>query len=175
MQKRDRKQVGWSLIVTAIVVVLDQLSKSWIRTNLAPLESTPEVGFFRLTHLQNPGAVFGLPANQTFLFIFTGLAVFLIILFFLRYPSVRYPFPVSSLSLISLGLILAGAIGNLIDRLRFGYVTDFIDVRLWDDFHWPAYNFADAAIVVGILTLVYSLYRSGLFRKVYEHNRTIED
>src|SRR4030042_4840777 len=119
MQKRDRKQVGWSLIVTAIVVVLDQLSKSWIRSNLAPLESTPELGFFRLTYLQNSGAVFGLPANQTFLFIFTGLAVCLIILFFLRYPSRSYPFPVSSLSLISLGLILAGAIGNLIDRLRF--------------------------------------------------------
>ena len=175
MQKGYRKQVGLSLMVATIVVALDQLSKSWIRNNLAPLESTPELGLFRLTHLQNPGTVFGLPANQTFLLIVAALAILLIILFSLRYMSGRYPFHVSSLSLISLGLILAGAIGNSIDRLRFGYVTDFIDVRLWGDFHWPAFNFADAAIVVGILTLIYSLYRSGLFRKVYEHNRSIKN
>ena len=162
-------------MVATMVVALDQLSKSWIRNNLAPLESTPEVGFLRLTHLQNPGTVFGLPANQTFLLIVTISAILLIILFFLRYLSRPYPFPVSSLSIMSLGLILAGAIGNLIDRLRFGYVTDFIDVRLWGNFHWPAFNFADAAIVVGTLTLLYSLYRSGLFGKVYDHNHKIKN
>jgi signal peptidase II len=65
---------------------------------------------------------------------------------------------------------LGGAIGNLIDRLRFGYVTDFIDIRLWGNFHWPAFNFADSAIVVGTLTLTYALFRSGLFKKIYDGN-----
>jgi signal peptidase II len=105
-------------------------------------------------------------ANQTFLLIIVTIASLLAILLFLRYLS-----PATTLSIAFISLILGGAVGNLIDRLHLGYVTDFIDFRLWDNFHWPAFNFADAAITVGIFTFIYSLYLSGLFRKVYEHDR----
>jgi len=176
MQKgQDRKLAGLSLIAAALVIALDQLSKSWVRGNLAPGESLPEAGFLRLTYVTNPGFVFGLPANQTFLLIFTTVVILLILPFFFYYLTVHYRSHITSLCTICLGLILGGAIGNLIDRLRFGYVTDFIDIRLWGNFHWPAFNFADASIVIGTFTLAYALFRSGLFRKVYDHNSESKD
>lgn len=173
--KIESKQVRLSLIAATLVIALDQLSKSWVRGNLAPGESLPETGFLRLTYVTNPGFVFGLPANQTFLLIFPTVVILLIIPFFFYYLTVRCRSHITSLCTICLGLILGGAIGNLIDRLRFGYVTDFIDIRLWDNFHWPAFNFADASIVIGTFTLAYALFRSGLFRKVYDHNRESKD
>jgi signal peptidase II len=57
-----------------------------------------------------------------------------------------------------LGLVFGGAVGNLIDRIRFGYVTDFVDVRLWRDFHWPAFNVADSAITVGSIMLAVFIF-----------------
>ena len=152
------------LIVAALVVALDQVSKLWIRANSPRIELLP--GFLDLVHVENYGSAFGLLANQTFLLTTISIASLLIILLFLRYLS-----PATTLSMVSIGLILGGAVGNLIDRLRFGYVTDFIDIHLQNFFHWPAFNFADAAITVGIFTLLYSFYKSGLFRKAYEHNR----
>ena len=142
------------------MLVLDQLSKLWIRNNLAPSESTPEIGFLRLTHVLNTGSAFGLLANQTFLLTIITIASLFVILLFLHHLS-----PPATLSIVSIGLIFGGAVGNLIDRLHLGYVTDFIDARLWGNFHWPAFNIADAAIVVGVFALVFSFYRSGLFRK----------
>jgi len=70
---------------------------------------------------------------------------------------------------------MGGAVGNLIDRLRFGCVTDFIYFRLWGDFHWPAFNVADAAIVVGVFVLIYSFYKSGVFKKAYGHDDRPQD
>lgn len=167
---QDRKRLRLSLIVAALVVALDQLSKLWIRDNLVPGESLPEIGCLRLTYVVNTGSAFGLFANQTFVLIVITVVSLTAILIFLRYLS-----SASALTNVSLGLILGGAVGNLIDRLHFGYVIDLIDIRLWGGLHWPAFNVADAAIVVGIFTLAYSLYRSGLFRKAYEHKRGIED
>jgi len=164
-----KRRIATSLIVIALVVALDQLSKLWIRTNLTPGESLPQTGFLRLTYVTNTGSAFGLLANQTFLLIAITIACVLIILLFFRFIS-----QASVLSSTALGLILGGATGNLIDRLRLGYVTDFVDVRLWGNFHWPAFNLADTAIVVGIITLIYFLYHSGLFKRVYEHNREIK-
>jgi len=166
---QDRKRLRLSLIVATLVVGLDQLSKLWIRDNLVPGESLPEIGFVRLTYVANTGSVFGLFANQTFLLIVIAIVSLTSILLLLRYLS-----SASALTNVSLGLILGGAVGKLIDRLHFRYVIDFVDIRLWGGLHWPAFNVADAAIVVGILTLAYSLYRSGVFRKVYEHKRGIE-
>jgi len=72
--------------------------------------------------------------------------------FYLRYTLCN-----SRLVKIALGLLVGGSLGNLVDRVRLGYVTDFIDIRLWGDFHWPAFNLADLAIVVGVILLVYFL------------------
>jgi len=162
---RQRRKLSLFLIVAALVVALDQLSKLWVRTYLELGESLPIIGRLSLTYVKNTGSAFGLLANQTFLLIIVGIASLLIILLFLRYLS-----QVTTLSMVSIGLIWGGAVGNLIDRLRFGYVIDFIDFRLWGSFHWPAFNIADAAITVGVFVLIYSFCKSGVFRKEYERN-----
>jgi len=156
------------LLVIILVVTFDQLSKSWIRANLLQGESLPEAGFLRLTHVMNAGFIFGLPGNRVLLLVLPILAILSIITFFFYYLHGHCRFSMTGLCCICLGLILGGAVGNLTDRLRLGYVTDFIDVRLWDDFHWPAFNFADSSIVVGTCTLIYVLIRTGLFKEIYD-------
>jgi len=163
---RYRGKLRLFLIVIALAVTPDQLSKLWVRAHLvAPGQSLPLTDRLSLTYIGNTGSVFGLLANQTFLLTTIGVASLLIILLFLRYLS-----PATTLSMVSIGLILGGAVGNLIDRLRFSYVTDFIDFRLWGSFHWPAFNIADAAITVGVFTLIYYFYKSGVFRRAYERS-----
>jgi signal peptidase II len=163
---RYRGKLSLFLVVAALVVGLDQLTKLWVRAHLALGESLPLTDRLSLTYIGNTGSAFGLLANQAFLLIIIGIAGLLVILLFLRYLSVA-----TTLSMVSIGLILGGAVGNLTDRLRFGYVTDFVDFRLWGNFHWPVFNIADAALTVGILALIYYFYKSGVFRKAYERNR----
>ncbi|HEX76140.1 MAG TPA: signal peptidase II [Dehalococcoidia bacterium] len=139
---------GIFLFIAAFVVVVDQISKLWVRSHLLPGESFPEVGFLRLTYVQNTGSAFGLFANQAFLLSLIAIVGLVVILLFYRYLSES-----NILGNLALGLVFGGAVGNLIDRLRLGYVTDFIDVRLWHDFHWPAFNVADSAITVGTIAL----------------------
>lgn len=127
------------------VAVADQLSKLWIRSYLAPGDFIP-VGPVRLTHTANPGAAFGLLAHPAFLIALTAAVIVLLIL------SYRQPYFDSALVRPTLGLLLGGGVGNLIDRLRLGYVTDFIDLRVW-----PVFNLADSAVVVGTALLAYFL------------------
>jgi signal peptidase II len=160
---RYRDRLRLPLIVAAVVITLDQLSKLWVRDHFALWESLPIIGRLSLTYHINPGAAFGLLDNQTELLIIMGIASLFIILLFLRYLS-----RLTTLSLVSIGLIWGGAVGNLIDRIRFGYVTDFIDFRLWGDFHWPTFNIADAAITVGVVTLIYHVWRWEVSGKAHE-------
>ena len=132
-------------------------------------ESLTIIGRLSFAYIQNTGSAFGLFAHQTFLPIIIILASVLIIVLFLHYLS-----RAATLGVVSAGLILGGAAGNLIDRLHLGYVTDFIDFRLWGNFHWPAFNFADAAIVTGVFVFICSLYLSGVFKKVHESEREIK-
>jgi signal peptidase II len=159
------KKAALCLLVIALVSASDQLSKLWVRAHLAPGESLLITDRLSLVNIENTGGAFGLLANQTFLITIISIAALLFILLFLHYLS-----PATTLSIISIGLILGGAVGNLIDRLRFGSVTDFIYFRLWGNFHWPAFNIADAALIVGIFILIYYFYRSGVFRKAYERD-----
>jgi signal peptidase II len=155
------------LIVAALVVALDQLSKLWVIVNLpqiAKIELLP--GFLDLVYVENTGAIFGLFHSHTELFIALGIAGSVIILVFLYY----FP-PVNNVGAVSFALILGGAVGNLIDRIRLGYVIDFISIHLQDLFHWFPFNIADAALTVGILMLIYYFYKSGVFRKAYERNQ----
>jgi len=156
------KKAALCLLAISLVSASDQLSKLWVRAHLAPGESLIITNRLSFINIENTGSAFGLLANQTFLIITISVAGVLFILLFLRYLS-----PATTLSIVSVGLILGGAIGNLIDRIRFGCVTDFIYFRLWGDFYWPAFNIADAAITVGVFVLIYSFYRSGIFRKAY--------
>jgi signal peptidase II len=136
------------LLIAAFVVAMDQLTKFWIRANLLPGESLPEIGNLSIAHVQNTGSAFGLFTNQTFLLTLIAIAGLIVILFFYRY----LPQP-SILSSVALGLVFGGALGNLTDRIHLGYVTDFIYVRLWDDVYWPAFNVADSAVSIGVIVL----------------------
>lgn len=162
---QDNGQLKLFLVAASSIIALDQLTKLWVRSNSALLPPSGE-SFLNLVYRENTGSIFGLLPGQVFLLIITTVIVLVAILL------VRHYLLPTALSNVSLGLLFGGATGNLIDRLRFGYVVDFVDLRLWNDFHWPAFNFADAAIVAGILLFIYSLYRIELFARVYHHGRT---
>jgi signal peptidase II len=147
------KEMAFPLIAS-LVVIADQLTKFLIRTNLDLRQSIPEDGLVRLTYVRNTGAAFGLLANQTFLIVLTTAVGIAVILLYYSYPPLNR-LPVR----VGLGLLLGGSVGNLVDRLRFGYVTDFIDLRVW-----PVFNLADSAIVVGVAILTYFL----IFRAMRE-------
>ena len=132
-------------LIAAAVVGLDQLSKCLVRANMVLGQSIPDEGFFRITYGTNTGGVFGLFANQTFLITVAAIVSVVVILLYSRHRMAR-----SMLVRVSLGLVLGGSIGNLIDRIRLGEVTDFIDVGAW-----PVFNLADSAIDVGIVLLLY--------------------
>lgn len=156
MQKAKSLQGKWGNVVfffTALLLVAaDQLSKLWIRSNLDVGESLFEVGFLRLTRVHNTGAAFGLFQGQSFLLTIiasVGVTALLLYALFFRH---KFPFLDNRRGKLALGLILGGAVGNLIDRIYLGYVTDFIAVSIW-----PAFNIADSAIVVGSIILAYSL------------------
>lgn len=156
------------LIVAALVVILDQLSKLWINVNRPQTELLP--GFLDLVYVENTGAIFGLFHNHTEVFIALGIAGVIVILVFLRY----FP-PATTLGAVSFALILGGAVGNLIDRIRLGYVIDFINIHVQELLHWPAFNVADTALTVGILVLIYYFYKSRVFGKAYERNDEPQD
>ena len=153
------------LIVAALVITLDQLSKLWIDAYRPQIELLP--GFLASVYVENSGAIFGLIANQTELLIALGIAGSIIILVFIYY----FP-PATTVGILSFALILSGAVGNLIDRIRLGYVIDFLSIQL---FRWPAFNIADAATTVGIFTLIYSFYKSGVFRKAHERTHRFQN
>ena len=135
-----------ALFVAALsVVIVDQVSKHFIRTELTLGQKIPAEGFFQITRCNNTGGVFGLFADQAFLITIIAVAGVIAILIYSRYPAFN-----SLLIKISLGLLLGGAIGNLIDRIRFGWVTDFIHVG-----GWPVFNLGDSAIVVGVILILY--------------------
>jgi signal peptidase II len=159
MRRILRKKNILFLTIVALVVLLDQLSKAWILATLKLHEGfSLIVGFFNIVHARNPGAAFGFlaaapPLLRYIFFITVTLAAILLILYYLRVSRIE------ETSLISaLALILAGAVGNLIDRVRFGEVVDFLDVFVGSH-HWPAFNVADSAITFGAAILIVVLLR----------------
>ncbi|MFH1002956.1 MAG: signal peptidase II [Chloroflexota bacterium] len=141
-------------LTTLLVVTADQLSKWWIRAHLADGQSLFQFGFFSFTRVHNTGAAFGLFRGYTSLLAVVALigAALLIVYAYLSHH--RFPRLDNSLSRFALGLVLGGTVGNLLDRLRLGSVTDFINIGIW-----PAFNLADSAIVVGVMILAYALLR----------------
>lgn len=132
-------------IIVALILSLDQISKYLIVKKLFLHQSIPVIkGIFHLTLVYNRGAAFGILKNQIYLFVL--VSVFSIFLVFSALRGCGFKKP--SIYSLSLACILAGALGNLIDRLVFGYVIDFIDFRVW-----PVFNIADSAITVGAFLL----------------------
>ena len=145
------------ILVSLTVVILDQFTKAVI-TNYFILHQSIEVirGLFNITYIKNPGAAFGIlrDVSGTFRTIFlTGISFTALIIIFFVYRNIK-----DTASRIAFSLIAGGAFGNLIDRIRFGEVIDFLDFYI-GRYHWPAFNVADSAITVGVFIAVLFLYR----------------
>ncbi len=139
--------------VALLVLALDQLTKSWVVASLpaggwwSPVPGLWRV--FRIVHTTNSGAAFGIFPQQGSFFILVAVIVVLAIVFY------QQRLPINGwLIRLTLGLQLGGATGNLVDRLRYGSVVDFIDIGFW-----PIFNLADLSIVVGVAVLAYQLWR----------------
>jgi len=149
-------------IVAGAVLILDQVTKAWVLANLPLGGSIPVIpGFFDITHVHNPGGAFGFLAGmsaeiRSLLFVAVSLlAAGLILYFYWQTPDGQRALAVG------LALLFGGAIGNLVDRIRFGIVVDFLDLYA-GDLHWPAFNVADSAISIGVIIFAYHI----LFRKI---------
>lgn len=140
------------LVVAGVVVTLDQLTKEWIRINVPKYSSiipVPALGeYFVFEHVDNYGAAFGILQNQGLLFVIIAIVVTIAILVYIRYLPVEQYFV-----RLLLGLQLGGALGNLVDRINQGFVTDFIKMGVPGVYYWPNYNIADSSIVVGVIAL----------------------
>jgi signal peptidase II len=139
--------------VAAVVIVLDQITKLWVASSMQLHESIPVFSWFNLTYVRNPGAAFSLFADHsssfrvpffTVVFLLAGGAIG----FFVKQTP-----PTQVAVLVACGLVLGGALGNLIDRIAYGEVIDFADAH-WRGMHWPAFNVADACISVGVCLML---------------------
>ena len=152
--------------IVVIIVVLDQVTKLWIDASMALHASFPVIdGFFNITYVRNPGAAFGFlagaaPVFRTLFFLAVTVAAIVLILYYLYKTPSRGPFLT-----ISLALILSGALGNMIDRVRLGEVIDFLDVYIGTT-HWPAFNVADSAICVGAAIMFWVMVKDGKEKEV---------
>jgi len=142
------RRYRWFIGIAAIGIGLDQLTKELILSSMSLYQSIEIFkDFAHITYVRNPGAAFGILADHSLrlpFFILVSVIASLGILWYLKKEQG------GTLRLqIGLGLIFSGALGNLIDRIRFSEVIDFIDVH-WYQYHWPAFNVADSAICVGV-------------------------
>ncbi|HUR70698.1 MAG TPA: signal peptidase II [Candidatus Limnocylindrales bacterium] len=151
----------WRIVggLVAAIVVLDQFTKIIVQRTMELHQSIPIVdGLFNLTYVRNTGAAFGIFAGSAeifrrpFLILVSILASAFIISLLRRLPSDEKGL------ITALTFILGGAIGNLIDRVFYGEVVDFLDFY-WRSYHWPAFNIADSFITVGVTIALYCLYR----------------
>jgi signal peptidase II len=151
------QRVAPVLLVAAIVIALDQWTKIWVRatipdfTYVIPIEQLGE--YFVFEHVHNYGAAFGILQNQGNLFIFIAAIVTIAILYYAGTLK-----PQQRFLRFLLGLQLGGALGNVIDRLYQGYVTDFVRVGIPGVYYWPNFNIADSAIVCGVIGLAIYIF-----------------
>lgn len=154
-----------SLIVTlALVIIADQASKLLIQRTMMLNTSVPVLeDLVRITYIRNPGAAFGIMlGNRTLFLLFSLIACGVMVYYFLRLPrSERW-------GRFALMFVLGGAIGNLIDRVRFGEVTDFIDIG-YGHYRWPIFNFADLMVTIGVIVLFIRLSAAQRMVTVDEH------
>ena len=157
-----KKELIRLIFVSTLIIVADQATKKWIVMHLALHEFIVVIdNFFHITHVLNPGGAFGFFATQSdlvrkivFLFLSSVVALF-ICWFYFRVARTHI-----ALS-YGLALIFSGAVGNLVDRFRYGHVVDFLDFFMGTA-HWPAFNVADTAISIGMAVLIYHV----VFKKI---------
>ena len=154
---RSRRVVVLLFVTSAVIVAIDQTTKALVVSHLREGESRRVIGrALSWTYQRNPGSAFGFFQHVPVLFTILAAAIAVVIV--VRAPRVH-----DRLTGFALGLVLGGAIGNLVDRFRLGYVVDFLDVYVnWggQTHHWPAFNVADSAICIGIGLLFLDMKKS---------------
>ena len=136
----------FALLLGLAVVLFDQLTKQAVRANLTYGESRPLIdGFFNLVYVRNDGAAWNLLSGHGLILILISTAVLILLLIYHRsFLQDRL------LDRIIFGLMIGGIIGNLIDRIRFGWVTDFLDFQFGATYHYPSFNVADSSICIAV-------------------------
>ena len=148
---RNYTMLKW-LGLSLLVIILDQVSKLAISGTMQLYQSIPVMPFFKLTYVHNTGAAFSFlsEAGGWQRWFFAGLAFVISIVIAVWLARLKQH---ETLLAVALSLVLGGAIGNLIDRLAYGYVIDFLDVY-YQTWHWPAFNIADSAITLGVILML---------------------
>jgi signal peptidase II len=148
------------LLLVAATLLLDRWTKVFIQKRFDLNESVSVIdGFFNITYVRNTGVAFGIfssissPAKSVLLSVFTAFAAVIVVTYSVRSPARN------RLLQVALGLILGGALGNLYDRLAYGYVVDFLEFYA-GTYHWPSFNIADSAISTGVALLAFEIIRS---------------
>jgi len=157
------RRTQWFFLIAAIVVVLDQFTKFVIKNTITLYDSWPKTGFFRITHQINTGAAFSILRDSRPLLCIISSVGALAILYIALIFSRRFIFLHWKSSVVALGLMLGGTLGNWIDRVFIGHVTDFISVGRFPDF-----NIADSSLVVGSILLVINLFRASGAEHLHE-------
>lgn len=153
------------LYFTLLVIVLDQTSKWIIQTKMFPMQSIHLINdWFSLTYATNYGAAFSILQSQTLLLVGITLAV-LIMVWVNRRQVLKYP----KIMQIGLAVALGGAVGNLIDRVRLGYVVDFLNFYVW-----PIFNIADMAIVIGVCLIICGMFWKDIKQKWSRSKKTAQ-
>lgn len=155
MPRPDFLRYRWLAFIATVIILVtsDQITKGWIREY--PVGSVIfRQGFFRIVHIENPGAGFGLFQGHSPILLVVDIVAIVLILLYLAFLFGRFGFPATRNSWMAFSLVLSGTTGNLIDRLNpaVGGITDFIYIG-----PWPAFNVADSSISVGVILLAYSL------------------
>jgi len=149
-KNRDRF-LPWLLFF--LVAASDQITKAIVRETMNLHQSIPVIGsIVKITYIHNPRGVFGLPLGGNKVFVlFSVIAVIFILFYLFRLP------PENRYSRVALALVMGGAVGNLVDRLRFGEVIDFLDVGIGTT-RWPIFNIADAGVTIGVALLFFAVF-----------------
>lgn len=155
MQRFETRWVRWAFLflVAALTILADQVSKAYVVDHLALHESWMPFAFieplFRFTHVHNTGAAFGMfPEGSNVFVVIAAVVSVIIIYYYHQIPAGAW------IVRLALGLQMGGALGNVVDRLRQGYVVDFFHVE-----YWPVFNVADSCIVIGVVLLAFEMLR----------------
>lgn len=171
MSARPKDVRPWFLLMAALIVLLDRLSKVWVDKHVERGHFLTVIpGVFRISHVFNTGAAFSLFAESLSpVLVRNGLIGFSVMAVLVVLGMIWQMGRVFSPTGVALGLILGGALGNLYDRIRFSYVVDFLEVRIIH-YHWPDFNVADSAIVVGACLLLLEIFRTQPAESTYSPN-----
>ncbi len=169
MAKRGQREDSWReylkkkylilLSTSTAAVLLDFITKAYIDSHMSLHESMMVIpGLLNITYVRNPGAAFSFlasasPGFRSVFFLTVTILAIILVLYYIAKSMTE-----ESLMIFALSLILSGALGNFIDRVRLGEVIDFIDVHL-GAYHWPAFNVADSAITIGACLMLFTLFK----------------